>query len=99
MSIEGVTNTQIIQKLKGIERASGGSTDSSTASPADEVDISGDARLAQTLDRVSQAIQDTPEVREDRVAEVKQNLAEGQLDSPEVLDEVAERITNVFLGG
>lgn len=98
MSIEGITNTQIIQKLKGLEQSSRGSSDSSAATPSDEVDISGDARLAQTLDRVSKAIQETPEVREERVAEVRQKLDSGQYDSPEVLEDVAERITSVFLG-
>jgi len=99
MSIEGVTSAQIIQKLKGIEESAGQSADQSgAAAGSDEVDISGDARLAQTLNRAMEAIEDTPEVREDKVADVRQKVEAGHYNSDEVIDQVASEVTDVFLG-
>ncbi|MGM0380748.1 MAG: flagellar biosynthesis anti-sigma factor FlgM [bacterium] len=99
MSIEGVTSAQIIQKLKGIEqKALEGADKPGRAARADEVNISDNARLARTVSRVQEAIRETPDVRADRVAEVRGRLESGEYDSPEVIDDVAERMTNVFLG-
>ncbi len=99
MSIEGVTSAQIIQKLKGIEqKALEDAEVSGRAARADEVNISDNARLARTVSRVQEAIRETPDVRSDRVAEVSERLEAGEYDSPEVIDEVAERLTDVFLG-
>lgn len=98
MSIEGVTSAQIIQKLKGIEKASGSGESEGVSGASDEVDISSDARLAQTLNRATDAINDTPEVREDRVAEVQERLESGFYESDEVTERVAGEITDVFLG-
>ncbi len=99
MSIEGVTSAQIIQRLKGIEQdALGQAEESGRAARADEVNISDNARLARTVSRVQEAIRETPDVRSDRVADVRERLEAGEYDSPEVVDEVAERMTDVFLG-
>lgn len=99
MSIEGITNAQIIQRLKNVDRSSGQADQSSrAASSADEVNISSDARLAQTLNRAMKAIKETPDVRQDKVAEVEQKLQEGFYDSPEVLDDVANQVTDQMLG-
>jgi len=98
MSIEGVTSAQIIQKLKGIEEASGSDEAQGVSGGSDEVDISSDARLAQTVNRATEAINDTPEVREDRVAEVQERLESGFYESDEVIEQVAGEITGVFLG-
>ena len=99
MSIEGVNSTQIIQKLKGIEKSArqkSGAEES--AGRSDRVSISNNARLARTVSRAQEAIQEAPEVRGDRVAEVKERLADGFYDSPEVIDQVAQQVTDVFLG-
>lgn len=99
MSIEGITNAQIIQRLRNVDKASGPSESAgAAASSADEVNISSDARLAQTLNRAMKAIDETPDVREDKVAEVEEKLEEGFYDSPEVLDEVAEQVTDQMIG-
>ena len=99
MSIEGVTGAQIIQKLKSIDQASPGSESGASASgPADDVNISNDAKLAQTLNRAFEEIEKAPDVREDRVADVKEKLEQGFYEQPEVVDEVADRITDLFLG-
>lgn len=98
MSIEGVTSAQIIQKLKGIEEASGTAESKTTSGGSDEVDISSDARLAQTLNRAMNAIDETPDVREDRVAEVQERVESGFYDSDEVIEQVAGQIADTFLG-
>lgn len=99
MSIEGITNAQIIQRLKNVDKSSGQAEESGqTASSADEVNISSDARLAQTLNRAMTAIEETPDVREDKVAEVQEKLESGFYESPEVIDEVADQVTDQMLG-
>lgn len=99
MSIEGITNAQIIQRLKNVDRSSGQAEEAGrTASSADEVNISSDARLAQTLNRAMKAIDETPEVRENKVAEVEEKLENGFYDSDEVMDDVAEQVTDQMLG-
>ncbi|MFB6355400.1 MAG: flagellar biosynthesis anti-sigma factor FlgM [bacterium] len=99
MSIEGVTSAQIIQKLKGIEESSQkGTGEAGGAQRSDEVNISNDARLAQTLKRSMDAIENTPEVREDRVAEVQERLESGFYDQEQVVEQAADQLTSVFLG-
>jgi flagellar biosynthesis anti-sigma factor FlgM len=98
MGIEGITNAQIIQRLKNVDSSSQVADKGATASSSDEVNISNDAKLAQTLNRSMKAIDRAPDVREDKVAEVKQNLESGLYQSDEVMDEVAERATQDLLG-
>jgi len=99
MSIEGVTSAQIIQKLKGIEEKALESTETQArAVKGDEVSISDNARLARTVSRVQEAIRETPEFRGDRVAEVRERLENGEYDSPEVIEDLAERMSEIFLG-
>lgn len=99
MSIEGITNAQIIQRLKNVDRSAGQSEEAGrAASSADEVNISSDARLAQTLNRAMKAIEETPEVREGKVAEVQEKLDSGFYESDEVIDDVAEQVTDQMVG-
>lgn len=99
MSIEGVTGSQIIQKLKNIEKSSSQTQKSkSTSQQSDEVNISQDAKLARTLNRAFENIETSPDVRQDRVEDVKEKLQEGFYDKPEVINEVADQLTDVFLG-
>jgi len=98
MSIEGINNAQIIQRLKNVEAPESTKADGAEASRSDEVSISSDARLAQTLNRAEKAIQDTPEVREGKVEEVQQKLQDGFYESSEVMDDVAEQATQDLLG-
>ncbi|GEM_PF-4778232 len=99
MSIEGVTSAQIIRRLKGVQQASeSDGAGRSKAAGGDQLNISGDARFARTLARVQERIDNTPEVRQDRVAEVQERLDEGFYESDEVIDEVADNIAAVFLG-
>ncbi len=98
MSIEGINNAQTIQRLKNIDSPDSTAAKGVEASRADEVNISNDARLAQTLNRAMQAIEGTSEVREGKVEEVQQKLEDGFYESPEVMDQVAEQATQDLLG-
>lgn len=100
MSIEGINSTQLVQKLRSIDGTDAQSTDSvRSGQGSDEVSISEDARLAQTLNRAEQAIDEAPDVREGLVEDVQRRLDQGHYDSPEVIDQVAQEMTNTFLGG
>ena len=98
MSIEGINNAQIIQRLKNIDAPDQTTSKGVEASRSDEVSISNDARMAQTLNRAMSAIEETPDVREGKVAEVQEKLQDGFYESDEVLDEVAEKATQDLLG-
>lgn len=98
MGIEGINNAQIIQRLKNVDAPDKAATKGVEASRADEVNISKDARLAQTLNRAMNAIEDTPEVRDDKVADVEQKLEDGFYESDEVMDQVADQATQDLIG-
>lgn len=98
MGIEGINNAQIIQRLKNIDSTDAVSSKGVEASPSDEVNISNDARLAQTLNRAMKAIEDTPEVREGKLQEVQEKLDNGFYESDEVMDDVAEQVTQDLIG-
>ena len=74
--------------------------DSSSVSPADRAEISEKARemmkLRETVDLGRHALEQTPEVRQDRVAEVKSRLNRGYYQSVNVHGEVADRLEDVL---
>lgn len=98
MSIEGINNAQIIQRLKNIDAPDETTSKGVQASRTDAVNISNDARMAQTLNRAMSAIEETPDVREGKVAEVQEKLEDGFYESDEILNEVAEEATQDLLG-
>ena len=53
--------------------------------------------LRQAVDSGRAALVEEPDVRADRVAEVKERLASGFYQSAEVRDQVAGRLTDMFL--
>ncbi|MDP6353548.1 MAG: flagellar biosynthesis anti-sigma factor FlgM [Planctomycetota bacterium] len=66
----------------------------SAAKPvADQVDIHEDAIL---LAKAREAFDNTSDVREDRIADVKAKLAAGFYDSPEVVESLAEGLARGF---
>lgn len=98
MSIEGINNAQIIQRLKNVDAPEQSTSKGVEASRSDEVNISNDARMARTLNRAMSAIDETPDVRDGKVAEVEEKLEDGFYESDEVMDEVAENATQDLLG-
>jgi len=59
---------------------------------SDEVEISEEARQLAEASKIEDIVRQTPDIREDRVAEVKAKLERGDYNREEVFDAVAERI-------
>lgn len=69
--------------------------DSSTPGQ-DDVRISEEAKRLAEEQRIQSLVNSAPDIREDRVAEVKAKLESGAYDNPEVLDNVAEKLLKVL---
>ncbi len=99
MSIEGVTGARIIQRLRAVQSSDQAKNSGEVArTETDRLNISGDARFAQTLARVQEKLNETPEVREDRVAEACQNLANGVYESDQAIEGAADNLASIFAG-
>ncbi|URA10657.1 flagellar biosynthesis anti-sigma factor FlgM [Thermospira aquatica] len=59
---------------------------------SDEVEISEEARQLAEAAKIEDVVRQSPDIREDRVAEVKAKLERGEYNTQEVFDQVAERI-------
>lgn len=56
-------------------------------------------RLSETranIDIVSAQVNAEPEIREEKVAEVRKKIADGFYNSPEIIDKIAEKLLSVF---
>ncbi len=62
----------------------------------DSVHISSEAKSAAEVSKLGQVVKDTPDIRVDRVKEIKAQIANGtyNFDKPEILEMVADRIAN-----
>lgn len=67
---------------------------------SDSVSISNEAIKAQEAAQVKQAVKNSPEIRQDRIKEVKEKLANGDYDNldNEMLDKIADRVARSFMG-
>ncbi len=65
----------------------------------DVVQISSEGKQAAEVSRMTQAVKDSADVRVERVREIKEQIANGtyDFDSPRVIEQVAERITNFLM--
>ena len=65
----------------------------------DSLQISSEGKRAAEIARQAQIVQDAPDVRAERVAEIKQQIADGtyNFDDGRVLEMVADRIANALL--
>lgn len=65
----------------------------------DSVQISSEAKSAAEVSKLGQIVKDTPDIRVDRVKEIKAQIANGtyNFDKPEVLEMVADRIANFLV--
>ena len=99
---------ELLNRFKGTDQAdSGGGVASQPptsrrdhgAAPADKADISPKAHrliaLRHAIEQGMRALEDVPEVRQDRVAEVRARLDRGYYNSVEVRSRVAERLDDV----
>jgi negative regulator of flagellin synthesis FlgM len=87
MYIQGTSNVHSAQSLRPPHRAAGANASSglSHSYGADELDISSEA------DFISQA-RDLPEIRHERVAEIRAQIASGKYETAEKLDIALERL-------
>jgi anti-sigma28 factor (negative regulator of flagellin synthesis) len=73
-----------------------GVSSSSKASPGDRIEISDSARAAQEASELSRLASAEPDVRPERVAEVRQALADGALLSSDAVRRLAERLADIL---
>lgn len=87
MYIQGTSNIHSAQSLRAPHRASAPAPTGGTnySSGVDELDISSEASF------VSQA-RDLPEIRYDRVADIKAKIQAGTYETPEKLDIALSRL-------
>ncbi len=64
-----------------------------TEKATDDVLISSEAQAAATLARTIQNVQNTQDVRVDRVAAARESIERGDYKLPEIVAKVAERIS------
>jgi len=72
---------------------------SNRSGESDSVSISNEAQKAQTIAQVTSYVKAAPDIREDKVKEVKEKLAKGYYDDPEnkILEKVAEKIADALI--
>ena len=99
----------LLERFQGSERAEardespsrkvGANGQEHRATPQDTVEISPKANrlmaLRQAMESARQALAELPEVRQDRVSEVRERLDRGFYNSVEVRSRVAERLDKV----
>lgn len=85
--LEPLTNVQNTQKTQG---------KSPVADTSDEIAISPESKEMAEAYYVAEIAAQTPDVREDRIAEVKAKLQEPNYINDAVIDIVADRIMDTF---
>lgn len=93
MQINGINGAQPVNPTNQVESAKATQAASIT-NPTDQVDISTEAELnSQTVELVNQLeIQDLPEIRSDRVAQIREALEAGTYETQEKLDIAIDRL-------
>ena len=90
-----------IERLGPIDPVQRFSQTNKTAKPrqeqgSDSVSFSDEAKLKAELYQMTEHVRSTPEVRADRVAEVKKKLEDPEYINDTVIDSVADRIMDTF---
>ena len=101
MQINGINGAQPVNPTNQVESAKATQAASIT-NPTDQVDISTEAELnSQTVELVNQLeIRDLPEIRTDRVAQIREAIEAGTYETQEKLDIAIDRLLDaaeVFL--
>jgi negative regulator of flagellin synthesis FlgM len=89
MEIRGVDNIGRVDNNSKINKVN--KTDK-TSSTSDIADISSEAKQLADIQRAKAAVDKSPDIRQDRIAEVKAKLEKGAYDNEEVMNKVAEKI-------
>ena len=94
-------SSKVASEIKKVESAKKTDQERLKASlKPDRSTFSSDAqRLSDTKansDIVSTQLNSEPEIREEKVAEVRKKIADGYYDSPEIIDKIAEKLLSLF---
>ena len=71
-------------------------TEKAANTPTDSVNVSEEARKQAALQQMAEAVRETPDIRMDRVEEVKAKLQDPNYINDTVLESVADSILDVF---
>lgn len=65
----------------------------------DSIEISSEGKKAADASKVAQLVKDSPDIRADRVQEIKDQIANGtyNFDDPKMLDMVADKIATFLM--
>ncbi len=100
MVVEPITGGQEVQKSQSIKRRDSEKRTEAvqTAKSSDSVEISGKAReAAQTHEAVS-IVKSIPDIhRKEKVEAARARMLGGNYLSPEVVDDIAEKIANLLI--
>lgn len=93
MQINGINGAQPVDPTNQVESAKATQSTSIT-NPTDQVEISAEAEFSnQTVDMVNQLqIHDLPEIRTDRVAQIRQAIEAGTYETQDKLDIAIDRL-------
>lgn len=89
--VDGVRGIDNNSKINKVARK-----DSDAASGSDIAEISTEAKQLAEEAKIKSIIDKTPDVREDKIKEVREKMANGSYDNEEVLKTVADKLMKVL---
>jgi anti-sigma28 factor (negative regulator of flagellin synthesis) len=100
MQIYGPFRVSTTQHTSGVQRTQpqkpvDASRQARSAQPVDQLDLTSSAAAANRLDQ-SSAIAGNGEIRIDRVADIRRQIAEGSYETAERLDAALDRLLDQF---
>lgn len=92
--------TQAMQDQAKAAQSGGAARDAAPANAADRFEPSAEAasyeHLARTMAMGREAVANQPDVRQERIDEVKQKMLQGEVITPEVKEQVAQSLERVM---
>lgn len=95
MEIRDVGNVGRVNNDSKINKTSA-RKDTDSKAPIDNVQISDEAKIKAEMSKVQGMVDNAPDIRKERVEEVKAKLESGAYDNEEVMNKVAERLMKVL---
>ncbi len=92
MTIDRLGPVDPVSKYNQADKASRTARNSET----DSIDVSEEAKSKAELYRALESVKMSPDIREDRVAEIKKKLEDPNYINDRVIDTVADRILDMF---
>jgi negative regulator of flagellin synthesis FlgM len=94
MEIRGINGVREIETNSKVNRVA--KKDGETSAGADTAEISKEAKQLAEEAKIRSIIDQTPDVREDKIKEVKERLENGDYNNEEVMNKVAEKLMKVL---